>query len=140
MPEVTDYPPLFCCPFCRKAKQTKNHGGLPDKKKAIIPGQAFHMDLSFVSRPSKLEEMLQKGSKPATKIKTSRDGYIGFLTIIDVALRYLWTQPIKSKDPHISYLSRLLQNYGIKKDKGTIITTLPSGYLAKSKAFARIAK
>ena len=140
MPEVTNNPPLFCCLFCTKAKLTKNHGGPPDKKEAIIPGQAFHMDLSFVSGPSNLEDMLQKGSKPATKIKTSRDGHIGFLTTINVALRYLWNQPIKSKDPPILYFDRFLQTHGIKKDKGTIINTLPSSYLAKSKVFARTAR
>ena len=45
IPPVTSNPPLFCCPFCEKAKQTKNHGGPRSMKEIIIPGQMFHRDI-----------------------------------------------------------------------------------------------
>ena len=85
IPPVTSNPPLFCCPFCEKAKQTKNHGGPRSMKEIIIPGQMFHMDISFVSGPSNLKQILENGTKPNKTIKKSREGYIGFLTIIDAA-------------------------------------------------------
>ena len=46
------------------------------------------------------------GAKVKTTIRKSHhDGYVGFLTIIDVATSYLWTHPIKSKEPLLPPMS-----------------------------------
>jgi hypothetical protein len=95
------------------------------------------MDLAFVSGPSNLD--LEKGSNITSSpiVKKSRDGYIGFLTIIDVSSRKLWTNPIKNKDPPIDYIDKFLKRHGIRttNPSKTIITTSETGYLAKSRAF-----
>ena len=70
----------------------------------------------------------------------SREGYIGLLTIINVATRYLWMFPIKNKEPPIKLINRFLQKRSIAKMKNKSVTTLPKGYLAKSKAFRKNAK
>jgi hypothetical protein len=45
IPNLPNAYPLFCCPFCDKAKLRKNHGGKKSTKEASVPGTAFHMDL-----------------------------------------------------------------------------------------------
>jgi hypothetical protein len=45
IPQLPDANPLFCCPFCDKAKMRKSHGGKRSTRKAFIPGTSFHMDL-----------------------------------------------------------------------------------------------
>ena len=75
---------------------------------------------------------------PKLTVKQSRDGYIGFLTIIDVATRQLWTHLIKNKDPPTLYIDKFLKRHGIRQTDPwkAVITTSETGYLAKSKAFA----
>ena len=94
------------------------------------------MDSSFVSGPSNLKEASIVHNKPVITVKQSRDGYIGFLTIIDVTSRSLWTHQIKNKDTQIEYINKFLQWHGILKidPSKTIITTSGKGCLAKSKA------
>ena len=128
---VAGNPPLFCCPFCEKAKQTKNHGGPRSLKEIIIPSQMFHMNISFVSGPSNLKQMLENGVKPNKIIKKSREGYIGFLTIIDAAFQYIWAQPIKNKYPLVEYVDHFLKKNGLQKTDSAVIMTSPDGYLAK---------
>jgi hypothetical protein len=72
------------------------------------------MDLAFESGSSNLD--LQTGSNiaPSPTVKKSRDGYIGFLTIIDVSSRKLWTHPIKNKEPPIAYIDKFLKRHGIR--------------------------
>lgn len=118
-----------------KQNKQKKHGGPASKKEIIIPGQMFHMDILFIIGPSKLEEILGKGSKPTKTIKKSREGYIGFLTIIDVASQYIWTQPIRNKDPPLIYVDHFLQKHELHKKYSAVITTSPDGYVAKAKAF-----
>ena len=93
--EVLLSPRLFKCPYCEKAKMVKHSGGPQNKDKTLVPGQMYHLDLAFVSGPSNLREMIEKGAKQKDTITVSKEGYIGFLTIIDVATRYLWVFPIK---------------------------------------------
>ena len=75
-------------------------------------------------------------------LKKSRDGYIGFLTIIDVSSRKLWTHPIKNKEPPIKYIDKFLKRHGIRTTNPSkaIITTSETGYLAKSRAFDEMAR
>ena len=100
----------------------------------------YHLNLAFVSGPSNLREMIEKGAKQKDTITVSREGYIVFLTIIDVATRYLWVFPIKNKDPPIKLVNTFLTKRGIKKIKDKMITTSRNGYLAKSKAFKKNVK
>jgi hypothetical protein len=95
------------------------------------------MDLAFVSGPSNLDLDLGSNSRNSPIVKKSRDGYIGFLTIIDVPSRKLWTRPIKNKDPPIAYIDKFLKRHGIRTTNPSkaIITTSEKGYLAKSRAF-----
>jgi hypothetical protein len=53
-------------------------------KDSFIPGQAYHMDLAFVSGPFNLDLETGSNTAPSSVVKKSRDGYIGFPTIIDV--------------------------------------------------------
>ena len=104
----------------------------------IIPAQRYHMDLSFVSGPSNLTDMLKFNAALQKSINKSRDGYIGFLIIINVATRHLWTHLVKSKDPPIEVIDAFLTNHGIKKTnplKAIKITTTKHGLLASSRAF-----
>ena len=114
----------------------KNSGNKSKDEDVFIPGQAYHMDLAFVSGPSKLNN-IRTNSEETVTIKQSRDGYIGFLTIIDVATRQLWTQLIKNKDPPTQYIDQFLRRHGVQQTDPSkaIITTSNKGYLAKSKAF-----
>ena len=70
----------------------------------FIQNQSFHMDLSFVSGPTNLNQVLEEGAKVEKNIQKSRERYIGFLTIIDKALRKLWAHPIKNKEPPVEYI------------------------------------
>jgi len=99
MPPLPSKPTIFKCPFCEKAKMTKCHGSSFENKERFIPGQTFHTDLSFVSGPSSLAEMITSNTAPKKSIKESREGYISFFTIIDAATRYIWVHPIKNKAP-----------------------------------------
>ena len=95
IPELPTSTPFFKCPFCEKAKMMKRSGNKSKDEDVFIPGQAYHMDLAFVSGPSNLEDIRTSSDKPNLTVKQSRDGYIGFLTIIDVASRQLWTHLIR---------------------------------------------
>ena len=134
MPQVLDRPRLFKSPYYTKAKLVKRGGGKIDPREVIVPNQTLHMDLAFVSGPSNIKEMIQMGAKPRDTIKKSRKGFIGFLTIIDVASRYQWVSPIKNKSPPIDIINIFLKKYSIKMGS-KVITTPPQGYLSKSKLF-----
>ena len=112
-------------------------GGKQKSQDNCIPGQVFHMDLSFVSGPSNLEDMITNNAPPEKTLQTSRDGYIGFLTIIDVASRLLWTHPVKGKDPPLAFIDRFLTRFGIQNTDPSkaFVTTTKDGYLARSRAF-----
>ena len=122
----------------KKAKMTKYHGSSFENKECFIPGQTFHMDLSFVRGPSNLKEMITSYAAPKKSIKESCESYIGFLTITDAATRYLWVHPINHKAPPLDHFKRFLDRHGIKNSEPgkAIITTDPDGYLDSSKAFA----
>ena len=62
------------------------------------------MDLPFVSGPVNLVEVSTVHDRPTITVKQSRYGYIGFLTIIDVVSRSLWTHRIKYKDQPVAYI------------------------------------
>ena len=136
IPNLPTTSPFFKCPFCESAKMLKK-GGKRTNRDNFIPAQAYHMDLSFVSGPSNLNDISKCQTTPKITIKQSRDGYIGFLTIIDVATRSLWTHLVKNKDPPIAYIDRFLRRHGIRNTDPSkaIITTSKTGYLAKSKEF-----
>ena len=74
MPQALDKSRLFKCPYCTKAKLVKRGGGKIDPREIIVPNQALHMDLAFVSGPSNLKEMIQTGAKPRETAKKSREG------------------------------------------------------------------
>ena len=98
------------------------------------------MDLSYVSGPSNLDDILTYNAPPEPTLKRSRDCYIGFQTIIDVASQHLWTHSVKSKDPLLNYIDRFHKNHGIQttdqnKNKALKVTTTKNGYLASSQAF-----
>ena len=114
----------------------KQSGNRSKDKDVFIPGQAYHMDLAFVSGPAKLDN-LRTTTEESVTLKQSRDGFIGFLTIIDVASRQLWTHCIKNKDPPTQYIDQFLKSHGIQQTDPSkaIITMSNKGYLAKSKAF-----
>ena len=114
-------------------------GGKQNHQDACIPGQVFHMDLLFVSGPSNLEDMITNNAPPEKTLQTGRDGYIGFLTIIDVTTRNLLTHPVKNKDPPLDFINSFLQKFGIRNTDPrigmkTVITT-KDRYLARSRAF-----
>ena len=117
----------------------KNSGNKSKDEDAFIPGQACHMDLAFESGPSKLND-IHTNSEDSVTVKQSRERYIGFLTIINVASRQLWTHPIKNKDQPTHYIDQFLRRHGIKRTDPSkaIIATSNKGYLAKSKAFQSI--
>ena len=71
------------------------------------------MDLAFVSGPAKFDDLLTT-QEDSVIVKQSRDVYIGFLTIIDVASRQLWTHMIKTKDPPTQYIDQFLKRHGIR--------------------------
>jgi hypothetical protein len=99
IPALPTNNPFFKCPFCNsRGKMVKKGGYKTTDKDSFIPGQAYHMNLAFVSGPSNLDQQTGSNIAPNPIIKNSQDRYIGFLTIIDVSLRKLWTHPIKNKD------------------------------------------
>jgi hypothetical protein len=83
------------------------------------------MDLIFVSGPANMDVYGGSNSGSNPIVKKSRDGYIGFLTTIDVSSRKLWTHPIKNKDPPIDYIDKFLKRHGIRTTNPSkaIITT-----------------
>jgi hypothetical protein len=142
IPDLPTNTPFFKCPFCERGKMVKKGGNKTTDKDCFIPGQAYHMDLAFVSGPSNLDQQAGSNITPSPIVKKSRDGYIGFLTIIDVSSRKLWTHPIKNKDPPIEYIDKFLKRHGIRNTTPSkaIITTSETGYLAKSRAFEEVAR
>ena len=74
----------------------------------FIAGQAYHIDLAFARGPFKLEN-IHKSSEENLTVKQSRDGYVRYLTIIEVASRQLWTHLIKSKEPLTQYIESVLK-------------------------------
>ena len=103
----------------------------------FIPGQVYHIDLSFVGGPSNLEDVSAGVDRPNLTMKQGCDWYIGFLTIINVATQQLWIHLIKNKDPPTLYIDTFLKRHGIRQTDPwkAITTTSGTGYLAKSKAF-----
>ena len=57
IPQLRTNTLFFRCLFCKKAKMMKNSGIKTKDKDVFIPGQAYHMDLVFVSGPSKLNNI-----------------------------------------------------------------------------------
>ena len=109
-------------------------GGKRKHQDACIPGHVFHMDLLFVSGLSNLEDMISNNAPPEKTLQKNRDGYIGFLTIIDVTTHNLWTHPVKSKDLALDFINSFLQKFGIRNLDPMIaiktVTTTKDGYLA----------
>ena len=104
IPHLPTVPSKFKCLFYEKAKMMKQSGKRKSED-AFILGQVYHIDLSFVSGLSNLEDMVTCNALPKETVKRSCEGYIGFLTIIDVATRNLWTHNVKSKDPPLDYIN-----------------------------------
>jgi hypothetical protein len=136
IPNLPDAYPLFCCPFCDKAKLRKNHGGKKSTKEAFVPGTAFHMDLGFIRGPKNLQDVLQDGAVPKETVLKSHDGFSSYLLIIDAATRYIWVFLLKSKDPPIAIIDQFLTKHGTAR-RGTITTT-PDGLLDKSMSFKKV--
>jgi hypothetical protein len=136
IPNRPDAYPLFCCPFCDKAKLCKNHGGKKSTKEAFVPGTVFHMDLEFIHGPKNLQEVLQEGAVPKDTVLKSQDGFSSYLLIIDAATPYIWIFLLKSKDPPIAIIDQFLTKQGTA-GQGTITTT-PDGLLDKSMSFKNL--
>ena len=62
----------------------KSSGNKSKDGDVFISGQTYHMDVVFVIGPSKLNDICTNSEESVT-VKQSREGYIDFLTIIDVA-------------------------------------------------------
>ena len=90
----------------------KNSGNRSKDEDVCIPEQVYHMDLAFVSGPAKFDD-LRTTTTDSVTLKQSRDRYIGFLTIFDVASQQLWTHMIKNKDPPTQYIDQFLKRHGI---------------------------
>ena len=86
IPELSTNTPFFKCPFYEEAKMIKQSGNKSKDEDVLILGQAYHMDLAFVIGPSKLYN-IRTTSEVSVTVKQSRDRYIGFLTIVNVASR-----------------------------------------------------
>jgi hypothetical protein len=136
IPNLPDAYPLFCCPFCDKAKLRKNHGGKKSMKEASVPGTAFHMDLGFIRGPKNLQDVLQDKAVPKETVIKSHDGFSSYLLIIDAATRYIWVFLLKSKDPPIATIDQFLTRHRTAR-RGTITTT-PDGLLDKSMSFKKL--
>jgi hypothetical protein len=104
--------PLFCCPFCDKAKLCKNYGGKKSTKEAFAPGTSFYMDLGFIRGPKSLQEVLQDGAVPKDTVLKNHDGFSSYLLIIDAATRYIWVFLLKSEDPPIAIIDQFLTKHG----------------------------
>ena len=61
-------------------KQSGNKAKVVD---IFVPKQAYHMDLTFVSGLSNLEDIRTSLDKENVTVKQSRGGYIGFLMMVD---------------------------------------------------------
>jgi hypothetical protein len=83
IPDLPTNNPFLKCPFCERGKMVKKGGNRTTDKEIFIPGQAYHMDLVFVSGPSNLDVDSGSNSRTSSIVKKSIDGYIGFLTIIE---------------------------------------------------------
>ena len=93
------------------------------------------MDLSYVSGPSNLDDIITHNVPLEPTIKRSQEGYIDLLTIIDVTTRKLWTHSVKSKDPPLEYINSFLKKHGIRQTNPSgalTVTTTKNGYLANS--------
>ena len=137
IPPITKTTTLFKCPFCKKAKMFKQSGH-QKQQDACIPGQVFHMDLSYVSGLFNRDDIFTYNAPPEPTLKLGQDGYIGFLTIIDVSSQQLWIHSVKSKDPPLDYIDCFLKKHGIlitNPNKALKVTTTKNGYLASSQAF-----
>lgn len=139
---VDGIPPLpsstsdFHCPFCDMSKLVKSKGRKETKREHISPGTAFHMDLAFVSGPSNLKDVVEKGATPATTVKKSYDGFVAYLLIVDAATRYAWVFLLKTKHPPIEIIDTFLQQHGkAKSSERVIISTSKCGALASSQKF-----
>ena len=114
-------------------------GSKKKSQDACIPLQVFHMVLSYVSGPSNLEDMISNNAPSEKTLQQSRDGYIGFLRIIDVKTYNLSTHPVKNKDPPLDYIESFLQKHGIWNLNPSItmrtVKTTKDGNIAQSCAF-----
>ena len=81
----------------------KRSGNRSKDENIYIPGQAYHIDLAFGSGPTKFND-IRTATEESVTVKQSRYGFIGFLTIIDVASQQFWTHLIKNKDPPTQYI------------------------------------
>lgn len=83
--------------------------------------------------------MITNNAPPEKTLQQNRDGYIGFLTIIDVTTRNLWTHPVKNKDEPLNYINSFLQKFDIRNSDPRIamkiVTTTKDDYLSRSHAF-----
>jgi hypothetical protein len=77
--QLPDANPLFCCPFCDKAKMRKSHGGKRSTRKVFVPGTAFYMDLGFIRGPKNLQEVPHNGATPKETIIKSHNGFSSYL-------------------------------------------------------------
>jgi hypothetical protein len=103
----------------------KKGGNKTTDKDNFIPGQAYHMDLALVSGPSNLDVNGGSNSGSSPIVKKSRDGYIGFLTIIDVSSRKL-------------FYNKTPVDWYCKKESTTETATYGSEFLACRTCFEQI--
>ena len=87
---------IFQVSILSKEKDKKQSGNKSKDEDVFILGQAYHMDLAFVSGLSKLDNICTTSEESVT-VKQRRDRYIGFLIIINIASRQLWTHLIENK-------------------------------------------
>ena len=83
--------------------------------------------LSFVSGPANLEDAFTSTDKLKLTVEQSRDEYISFLTIINVATQQLWVHLIKIKGPLILYIDAFLKQHLIQQTYLTKAIITPSG-------------
>ena len=70
IPPIPKTSSMFKCPFCEKAKMIKQSGH-QKQQDAYIPSQVFHMDLSYISDPSNLDNIILHNTPPVPTIKQS---------------------------------------------------------------------
>jgi hypothetical protein len=136
MPKLPSNHPVFQCRFCDMGKQNKTARGPPSTREHLEYGSQLHIDMGFFSGPSNLEDTIQRGAKPGTTHQTSRQGYNGYMLIVDAATRYAWIFPVKSKHPPIPLIVSFLKKLktGKKQLKRKIMTSA-GGILAQSMEF-----
>ena len=88
---------------------TKQSGNKSKDEDVFIPGQAYQMDLAFVSIPSKLEDTCPSLDKESVIVKQNSIGYIGFFTIINIASRQPLTHLFKNKDLPTQYSNQFFK-------------------------------